>query len=112
MEVLIFLSLFALAMVLSHYTGIATDYLMDKANPLPRFSDNPPTYLAGKICGFFFGIYGFFLTAIFGGEYGMLWGVLVAAIAFPIFAFTIGTYVRVREYLEDLNRGNRRLFCW
>ena len=95
MEAVIFLTLFALAMFLSQVTGVGTDRAINKLSG--RDVGGNPTWLFGRLCGLFFGVYGFFLPAILGGTYGALWGVLVSAIAFPVFAFSIVGFVRLRE---------------
>lgn len=103
MELILFLVSLICALVASNRTGVATIYMINK---LAHYdAGENPTYLMGHLCGLFFGVYGYFLPAIFGGPYGFLWGVLVAAISFPVFAFSIVAYVRVREALEDWRKG-------
>lgn len=107
MELILFLVSLAAALYVSNRTGVATDYMINK---LAHYDvGENPTYLMGHLCGLFFGVYGYFIPAIFGGTYGFLWGILVAAIAFPVFAFTIVGYVRLREAIEDWRNGEG--FC-
>lgn len=91
--------LFGSALTLSQITGIQTDRAINKLSG--RCVGEKPTWLFGRLCGLFFGVYGFFLPAVYGGSYGALWGVLVSALAFPVFAFSIVFYVRLKESLQD-----------
>ena len=117
MEVVIFFALMALAFYTSVKSGVLTEMALDKVSPpcyrKPVYGPNgiePPSYLFGKIAGYFIGMMGFLICSVAAGPYGPLWGLLASAFAFPTFAFTIFAYVRISEAISDWRNG-RCVFC-